>query len=482
MLNIKTLEEKLKNAGVEYDLIPLPPDLPIDIPSHVMFYKISFSQATATILYKTEKGIIAVQRRADTKFNLEKVKSAIGVKQLEFATDTDLKKLGTESGIVPLVGLSVKYFIDKKILEQGKVYGSSGDKLFGLALHAKDLPKVNHGEIIDVTEEPSKGKKRVFGGMRATGRLHLGNYLGGSKGMIALQDDYDCIFFIADLHVITTPYSHKNLRQQVRDVVLDYLSAGLDPEKCRIEIQSQIPQHTELAYFLSSVYPLAPLQDLPTFKEKAAQYPQNITTALLYYPILMAADILLYKGELVPVGIDQEPHLEVAREIARKFNQLYGETFPAPYRFKTKGEYVPSISGKGKMSKSVEGSFIALSDNLEIIKKRLSLAPTDSGTTGGELPKEGGVANLFKLISLFNQDNVYKKYEQDYREGRIRYSALKADLAEIIFNELKPIQEKRKYYEENPKIVDDLLEKSRLSCLEIAEETMREVKKKMGFI
>lgn len=325
-------------------------------------------------------------------------------------------------------------------------------------------------------------KKKVYSGMRATGsgRLHLGNYLGGAKGMLALQDEYDCVFSVVDAHAVTTPYDPKLLREQVRNVILDYLAVGLNPEKCKIEIQSQIPQHTELSYYLSSVYPLAPLEDLPTFKEKKAQYPKNVTVALLNYPILMAADILLYKAELVPVGIDQEPHLEVAREIARKFNQLYGETFPEPRRFKTKGEYVPSLLGKGKMSKTVEGSSIYLADDLDTIKKKLAKVTTDSGTTGGELPKEGGVASLFGLLALFNTDDMHKKFKRDYEAGVIRYGDMKNFLAEAIYDELRPIQEKRKYYEETPQIVNEILLTSRESCLSIAEDTMREVKEKMG--
>lgn len=318
--------------------------------------------------------------------------------------------------------------------------------------------------------------------MRATGsgRLHLGNYLGAAKGMIALQDEYDCVFSVVDAHAITTPYDPKALREQVRNVILDYLAVGLDPEKCKLEIQSQIPQHTELAHYLSSVYPLAPLEDLPTFKEKKAQYPKNVTAALLNYPILMAADILLYKAELVPVGIDQEPHLEVAREIARKFNQLYGETFPEPRRFKTKGEYVPSLLGQGKMSKTVEGSSIYLSDDLETIKKKLAKVVTDSGTVGGSVPKEGGVATLFTLLALFNKDDIHKKFKEDYEKGQIRYGDMKQFIAEAIYEELQPIQEKRKYFEENPKVVDEILNKSRGECLEVASQTMYEVKSKMG--
>ncbi|HET9946776.1 MAG TPA: tryptophan--tRNA ligase, partial [Patescibacteria group bacterium] len=328
----------------------------------------------------------------------------------------------------------------------------------------------------------SMNKKKVYSGMRATGsgRLHLGNYLGGAKGMLALQDDYDCVFSVVDAHAVTTPYDPSTLKSQVRNVILDYLAVGLDPEKCKLEIQSQIPQHTELAYYLSSVYPLAPLEDLPTFKEKKAQYPKNVTVALLNYPILMAADVLLYKGDLVPVGIDQEPHMEVMREIARKFNSLYGETFPEPQRFKTIGEYVPSLTGQGKMSKTVEGSSIYLADDLETIKKKLAKVPTDSGTLGGDVPKTGGVATLFTLMALFNRDDMHKKFKREYEAGNIRYGDMKAFLAEAIFAELQPIQEKRTYFEEHPEIVDQIIADGRERCLQVASETMREVKEKMG--
>ncbi len=323
-------------------------------------------------------------------------------------------------------------------------------------------------------------KKRVYSGIRATGRLHLGNYFGAVKGMLVLQDKYDCIFSVVDLHTITVPYDTKIIKNSVREIILDYLAAGLDPKKCKLEIQSKVPQHTELAYLLSTIYPVSRLEDLPTYKEKKAQYPKYVNMGLLYYPVLMASDVLLYKGELVPVGIDQEPHLEVMREIARKFNSMFGETFPEPQRFKTDGEYIPSLSGGGKMSKSIEGSYINLTDDLDTIKERLAAAPTDSGIIGGEVPKEGGVANLFKLLRLFNLYNEYKKFEQDYKDKKIHYSELKEVLAKGIYKELKPFQEKRKKFEENPKLVKSIIEEGNEKCQKMAEETMREVREKMG--
>lgn len=328
----------------------------------------------------------------------------------------------------------------------------------------------------------SMNKKKVYSGIRATGRLHLGNYMGAVKGMLELQDQYDCVFSVVDLAAITTPYDPKTLKQSVRDIIIDYLAAGLDPKKCLLEVQSKVPEHMELAYLFSTLYPVSRLEDLPTYKDKKLQHPKYVNMGLLYYPIEMAADILLYKAELVPVGIDQEPHIEVTREIARKFNSMFGATFPEPQRFKTPGQYVPSLTGSGKMSKSVEGSFITLSDSLQDIKEHLAKAPTDSGIEGGEVPKEGGVANLFALLELFTNEDLSNKFIQDYRDKNIKYSEMKNVLAEAIYKELKPIQENRKEYEENPKMVDEIIEEHTEKCRQRASETIKEVKGKMGLL
>lgn len=328
--------------------------------------------------------------------------------------------------------------------------------------------------------EQAQGKK-VYSGIRATGRLHLGNYFGAVKGMLELQDQYDCVFSVVDLHAITTPYEPKTLQGNVKDVVLDYLAAGLDPEKCLIEIQSRVPEHTELAYLLSTIYPVSRLEDLPTYKDKKAQYPKYVNMGLLFYPVLMAADIMLYKADLVPVGRDQEPHLEVAREIARKFNDMFGKTFPEPERFKTPAEYVPSLTGEGKMGKSTEGSFINLTDDLETIKSRLAAVPTDSGVLGGEVPSTGGIATLFALLRLFDRDDLYKKYEQDYKDKKIRYSEMKPDIANALFEVLRPIQEKRAEIEKSFDL-DEMIKKHTDICREVASLTLAEVKQKMGLI
>lgn len=325
-------------------------------------------------------------------------------------------------------------------------------------------------------------KKRVFSGTRATGRLHLGNYLGALKGYLALQEnsDYECIFMVMDLHTITTPYDHKTLSKTSQEVIMDYLAAGLDPQKAIITAQSLVPEHTYLAFLFSAMMSIARMQHLPTFKEKVKQYPQETTMALLNYPILMAADILVYKAELVPVGIDQEPHLEVAREIARKMNQRFGTDFPEPVRFSTQAPYVPSLLGEGKMSKSVEGSYINLTDSLEVIKKKLAGVPTDSGK-GKSVPVTGSVANLLAFVELFEGKEKRKKYEEKYLSDGIRYQELKESLAEAIFEELEPIQKKRKNLEDNPQFVKEVIKNGCQRARLISQKTLQEVKEKMGF-
>jgi tryptophanyl-tRNA synthetase len=326
-------------------------------------------------------------------------------------------------------------------------------------------------------------KKRVLSGIRATGRLHLGNYLGAIKGMLALQDDpdYETLYMVADLHSITTPYSVSELRKNRREVIVDYLAAGLDPDKSILFQQAANPHHPELSFYLSSVVTIAKMQHLPTFKDKVKQHPQHSTMALLNYPILMTADILAYKASAVPVGIDQEPHLEIAREIARRINQDYGTDFPEPQTFKTTGEYVPSLTGEGKMSKSVEGSYINLTDDLETIKAKLAKAPTDAGKgTVEQMP--GGVSSLLTFVQLFQGDEKRKEYENKYQHEGIRYGDLKNELAEAIYKQLQPIQEKRKELENKPQEVDRIIEAGNEKARIIAKDTVKEVREKMGLL
>lgn len=343
----------------------------------------------------------------------------------------------------------------------------------------------------------------VLSGIRPTGNLHLGNYLGAVKGMLDLQDDpdYTCFYMVVDVHALTTPYDKAALAQHSRSIIIDYLAAGLDPEKSTLFLQSMVPEHLELAFYFSSVVTMARMQHLPTFKDKVKQHPEHATMALLNYPVLMASDILVYKADSVPVGIDQEPHIEVTREIARKMNAQYELDFPEPQRFATKGEYVPSLSGHGKMSKSVEGSYINLTDDLETIKKRLAAVPTDSGSgsiqevtdrkgkiskvytdeSGTESP---GVANLLTLFELFEGAEEREHLERAYTDGNngISYGELKKMLAESIFTSLQPIQAKRVELEAQPEYVDEVIQEGARKAQQVARQTVDQVKEQMGFM
>jgi len=326
-------------------------------------------------------------------------------------------------------------------------------------------------------------KKKVFAGIRATGRLHLGNYFGAVKGMVSLQDTHDCVFCVVDLHTITTPYDPKTLQESILQVAIDYLAAGLDPKKVKLTIQSLVPEHIELAYLLGTIYPVSRLRELPTYKDKVKLHPKYQNMGLLYYPVLMAADILLYKAELVPAGLDQEPHLEVTREIARNFNRMFGEVFPQPIRLTTSGDYVPSLLGTGKMSKSVEGSYINLSDSPDTIRSRVMKAVTDTGPLGRvtELPKEGPIANLFSLFRLFDP-SAATPFETAYLDGTLRYSDMKKALAEVVIEGLKPIQEKRKELESNKDEVRRIVAEGSNAARVEAQNVLSEAKKQMGLL
>lgn len=323
-------------------------------------------------------------------------------------------------------------------------------------------------------------KQTVLSGIRATGRLHLGNYFGAVKGMLELSESGQCetYFMVADLHTLTTPYDKRTLSQSVRDIVMDYLAAGLDPEKSCIFVQSMVPEHAQLAFYLSTVTTVAKMQHLPTFKDKVKQYPENVTMALLNYPVLMAADILLYKASLVPVGTDQEPHLEAAREIARRFNQDYGTDFPEPKRFATRGGYVPALSGEGKMSKSVEGSYINLSDDLETIRKKIAKVPTATIAGGKKGP---GIEALFAYLTLVSPEKT-PEFETAFAAGTLKFSDLKEYISQALFKEIKPVQDKRRELESNPEYVDRIIAAGAQKASALASRTLGEVRAKLGLI
>ncbi|MBE0449108.1 MAG: tryptophan--tRNA ligase [Actinobacteria bacterium] len=323
-------------------------------------------------------------------------------------------------------------------------------------------------------------RQRYFSGIQPTGELHIGNYLGAIKSWIELQDEYEGIFGIVDYHAITEPYNPEDMPKMVMDAALDYLAAGLDPNKSILMIQSLVPEHTEMAWLLNTVTPVSWAQRVPTYKEKARQLDVSVNMGLLSYPVLMAADIVLYKSSIVPVGEDQLPHLELAREIVRAFNGRFGDTFLEPHAYLGRGARIMSLTEPTKkMSKSLgPQNYIALADKPDEIRRKISRAVTDIGPGGG--PMSPGVRNLFELMSIFSSEETYSHFKRLYDERKIRYSDMKQKLADDLISALGPLRERRLALSLRPEYVRDLLIKGSRKAGEIAKQTLIEAKEKMG--
>src|SRR3990167_8640502 len=303
---------------------------------------------------------------------------------------------------------------------------------------------------------------KVFSGMRPSGKLHLGSYLGAIKNWIGLQDKASQIIFaVVDYHGITTPYDPKTYQRQIADVILDYLAAGIDPDKALLIRQSKVPQHTELAWLFNTITPVGWLDRLPTYKEKQVQIEESDNPrantwknniGILDYPVLMAADILLYKSNLVPVGDEQLKHIDVANEIAKKFNYLFGETFEPIKPFLAQGSHILSLQDPTKKMSKTGDDGIALSDETDVIVAKIKKATTDSGKEIKFDEKEKpGISNLLTIYSLLTKKKI-KDLEKDYA-GK-SYADFKNDLAEVVVDFLKPFQQKRKKFESNQDEVD----------------------------
>lgn len=342
---------------------------------------------------------------------------------------------------------------------------------------------------------------KVFSGIRPSGKLHLGNYLGAIKNWIELQDKADpaqsssadrqqkgralsganqAIFAVVDYHGITTPFDPKTYHEQVMDVVLDYLSAGIDPKKALLIRQSKVPQHTEFAWIFNTITPVSWLDRLPTYKEQLAKSPKYNHMGLLDYPVLMAADILVYKSNLVPVGEDQMPHIDLTNEIAKKFNSMFGDTFEPVKAHMTGGARIMSLQDPMKKMSKTGDDGIALSDEPDMIRSKIKKATTDSGKEIiFDEEKKPGISNLMTIYALLDPNIKNLKQIETIYEGK-SYSDFKADLGEIAVDFLKPFQEKHNELKKNPDYVMSVLTKSEEKAKILASSTLKEVKERMG--
>lgn len=323
-------------------------------------------------------------------------------------------------------------------------------------------------------------KKRILSGMRPTGKLHIGHYVGALENWVHLQNEYESFHLIADYHVLTTDLNTKNIYSDTIDMLIDWLSAGLNPSKSPMFRQSQIKEHTELNLIFSMLITVNRLERNPTVKDQARDlHIEQIIYGHLGYPVLQAADILLYKGNAVPVGEDQVPHIEITREIARRFNNQYGEVFPEPEPLLTKFARLPGLDGNAKMSKSL-GNTILLSDEPEIVKAKLKKAVTDPLKVRRNDPGRPEVCLIFSYHKKFNPSEV-PEIETNCRSGVLGCVDCKLNCSDKLSSFLEPIIEKRKYYENNMNEVLDILADGESKGRKVARETMTEVHEKMKF-
>lgn len=321
-------------------------------------------------------------------------------------------------------------------------------------------------------------KSRILSGIQPTGVLHIGNYLGAIAQFIKLQNAYDCYFMVADLHALTSNPTPKELTGQTLNIIRTYLAAGLDGQKSTIFIQSQVHEHAELAWILSTLTSIGELQRMTQFKEKIEQG-QSANVGLFTYPVLMAADILLYQVQQVPVGEDQVQHLELTRDIARRFNKQYGQVFVEPKPLLTKQARVMALNDPGKkMSKSRLGSYIALTDSPAVIRQKIMSAVTD--TNPDPQTMSAGVANLFLLADHFLSSDIVVQLRKQYNGGSLKYQHLKEQLAESIIEHLQPLQQKMASITE--KEIFAVAQAGTKSASLVAADTLGKVKEAVGLI
>lgn len=323
----------------------------------------------------------------------------------------------------------------------------------------------------------------VLSGMRPTGNLHLGNYYGAARSFVQMQEEYNCYFFIADWHSLTTHPKPEDIQRSARTILAEYLACGIDPEKATIYIQSDVPETIELYLYLNMNCYLGELERVTTFKEKARQQPNNVNAGLLTYPTLMAADILQHRAAKVPVGKDQEQNMEMARKCARRFNNIYGvEFFPEPqnFYFGDKAIKIPGLDGSGKMGKS-NGNCIYLYEDEKSIRKKVMRAVTDNGPEAPNSEKPEVIQNLFTLMEIASSKETYDYFNEKWNDCSIRYGDLKKQLAEDLVNTLAPIRERILELSSDQDKLDKIARMGAEKARESASATLREVRKIIGF-
>jgi tryptophanyl-tRNA synthetase len=326
-------------------------------------------------------------------------------------------------------------------------------------------------------------KEIVVSGIRSTGHLHLGNYFGAIQNYVKMQEDYNCYFFVADYHALTTHPDPKELKQNVYRVLAENIASGLDPEKVALYAQSDVPEIPELYLMLNMIAYKGELEKVPTFKDKVRLQPENVNAGLLTYPVLMTADILIHKAVKVPVGKDQEQHLEMARNFAQRFNSRYGDFFPEPevFRFNNDTVKIMSLDGNGKMSKSENvNATIYLSDDDDTIRKKIMKAKTDGGPTEPNMVMPDYIQNIFLLMGLTSKPEVVDIFRTQYNNCNIRYGDMKKQLAEDMVDFVRPIREHAMELQKDELLLRKILKEGAEKARSSSSETIKGARKLIG--
>ena len=320
-------------------------------------------------------------------------------------------------------------------------------------------------------------------GIRPTGFLHLGNYFGAVKNYVRMQEEYECFFMVADAHSLTTHPDTKELKQNVHRVLAENIASGLNPDKVGVYCQSHIYETSELYLYLNMMAYVGELEKTTTFKEKVRSQPDNVNAGLLTYPVLQTADIILHRASLVPVGKDQEQHLEMARNFVNRFNHRYGDVFPEPRAFNYGSQLVkvPSLDGAGKMSKSEnQNATLYLADEDDVMRKKVMKAKTDSGPTEQNSAKPDYIQNIFLLMELVSSEDSLKKFDEDYNKCTIRYGDMKKQLGEDMVKFISPIREKVNAILGDEKYLRRVMEQGAEKARKSAKATMELVREAIG--
>ena len=322
-------------------------------------------------------------------------------------------------------------------------------------------------------------KERIFSGIQPTGVIHVGNYVGAISNWVKLLDEYDCIFCIVDYHAITIEYDTGKFQENIINAARTLIACGLEPDKCTLFVQSRVPEHTELTWILNTVTPIGDIERMTQFKDKSTQHKANINVGLMDYPVLQAADILLYKAEAVPVGEDQVQHIEMARRTARRFNNRFGDTFPEPRVLLTDTARIMGLDGKTKMSKTLD-NFVGILEPPEAIWEKLRTSVTDENRKRRSDPGNPEICNLFTMHRAFSPQDDIADIDKKCRTAEIGCVECKRNLFENMMRHLEPIQRRVAELENDPEKVNEALNSGAKRCKEIAESVMDEVRGKMG--